>query len=230
VKLIKPSYKIIDNLDPIYILEKIEMCARTCYKSNLSNNFEQTKEFLRKIIHVRKHESVIEHFSFTVNFIIDRGVSHEIVRHRLASYSQESTRYVNYSKDKFGNQLTFIIPEWLPELEDGEYYYDIRNNVCYNNKNVEVDECTIKYLKELLNIEITYLDLIKGGWSAEKARDILPTATKTEIVVSANLREWRHILKLRTDFAAHPQMREIMRPFLDELKEKIPVIFEDIEY
>ncbi len=229
MRFIKPSYKIIDPLNPEYIIRKIEKCGRICYKSDESDEFEKAKEFVRKRIET-KHDSIIEHFSFSVIFIIDRGISHEMVRHRLASFSQESTRYVNFCKNKFGNQLTFIIPEWLPDLEEGEYYYNISNEVCHDKKPFVIDEITSKFIKELLEIENLYMTLIKNGWTPEKARYILPNGIKTEIVVTANLREWRHILKLRTEVYSHPQMREIMRPLVSELKSKIPIIFDDIEY
>jgi len=164
----------------------------------------------------RHHESVIEHGSMTVKFIIDRGVSHELVRHRLASFSQESTRYCNYSKDKFDNQLTFIVPCWL-DLTDWD-----------GRITVPSDDPKMIWLRAMSRAEIDYNKLIESGWVAQEARSILPNSLKTEIVVTANFREWRTIFTQRTSKAAHPQMREIMVPLLNEVKERIPVVFDDI--
>ena len=149
---------------------------------------------------------MLEHEKITVRFICDRGVTHEIVRHRIASYSQESTRYCNYSQDKFGNELTFIKPCFWNE-DDAQY-------------KLWLD--TMQYIEEMYN------KLIASGAKPEEARSILPNSLKTEIVVTMNLREWRHFFKLRTDPAAHPQIREISLALLDELKQKLPIIFGDI--
>ena len=149
----------------------------------------------------------MEHFSFTVKFICDRGVSHEIVRHRIASYSQESTRYCNYSKDNFGGEITVIEPCFL-----------IPGTKAY------AEWCTL-----CLNAEIAYFKMLDWGCSPQEARAVLPNSLKTELVMTANIREWRHFLKLRTSPAAHPQMREVANLLLEELKAKIPVVFDDIE-
>lgn len=205
MKLIKPYYKILSKIDGSEILEGIERAGRTCYKSEDKITQDSVEKFIRMIIK-RGHESVLEHQSISVLFVCDRGVSHEIVRHRLASFSQESTRYCNYSNDKFENELTFIEPCW----DLGGFSYSFRY--------------------ALQSAEQTYMFLVKNGWSAQQARSVLPNALKTEIVVTANLREWRTIFKQRTSKAAHPQMRELMCPLLDELKSFIPVIFDDITH
>jgi thymidylate synthase (FAD) len=159
----------------------------------------------------RGHEAMIEHYSFSVKFIVDRGVSHEMVRHRLCAVAQESTRYCNYSKDKFDNGVTFILPY---------FWKDTVNDVLLLNR----------WKDSIRSAENIYLELIKAGSSPQEARSVLPNSLKTEIVITANLREWRHILKLRTASQAHPQMREVMCPLLDELKIKVPVVFDDIKY
>lgn len=157
---------------------------------------------------------MIEHSAMTVRFIIDRGVSHELVRHRLCAFSQESTRYVNYK-----GGCTFVIPPWVnippgeyTELEDEDY---LANQV---------------WFLQLYDIEKTYISLLSFGWTPQQARSVLPNSTKTEIVVTANFREWQHIFKLRCAKAAHPQMREVMVPLHEECKELIPIIFDDIDY
>ncbi len=218
--LVKPSYQILTPLDPIAMLKRIEAAGRTCYKSEDRITEDSAIKFIKAIL-TRNHESVIEHESLSVRFICDRGVTHEIVRHRLASYSQESTRYVNYEK----KGAAFVIPPWV-NLLPGEPK--------------DVDETIVAlagvgnkagalWLLTMKNAEATYNDLLTLGWKPEQARSVLPNSLKTEIVMTANLREWRHFFKLRTSTAAHPQMREIAQPLLDELRTKIPVIFDKIE-
>jgi len=211
--LIKPSFEILTEVDPNvhYTIEKI---GRTAYKSEHKITEISHEKFIRGIIK-NGHESVLEHCNISIKFIIDRGVSHELVRHRLAAYTQESTRYCDY----IGN-ITFIIPPWI-EVQPGEY-----KDPCHApSKNYEA---TLWFFT-MLETERIYSKLRKNGWSPQMARSVLPNSLKTEIVMTANLREWRHVLKLRTASSAHPQMREIMIPLLKELKFKLPIIFEDIE-
>ena len=190
-------------------MAKLEKAGRTCYKSENNITKESSERFITSIIK-RGHESVLEHEKITVRFICDRGVTHEMVRHRIASYSQESTRYCNYTGDKFGNELTFIEP-------------------CFWNSDSQEDkEKKEIWLKSMKFIEDMYFELIKNGARPEEARAILPNSLKTEIVVTMNMREWRHYFKLRTDAAAHPQIREISCGLLEDLKEKLPIIFSDI--
>ena len=206
MKIINASYHIETPIDGAEILKRIEKAGRTCYKSEDRITEESAKSFVQKLIE-RGHESVLEHESITVRFICDRGVSHEIVRHRLASYSQESTRYCNYSGDRFGSELTFIRPCFLPEV-----------SVTYR-----------LWKRAMFVAEKKYFGLLNWGCTPQEARSVLPNSTKTEIVMTANLREWRHFLKLRTAKAAHPQMRELTVPLLHELQERIPVVFDDIQ-
>jgi thymidylate synthase (FAD) len=206
MKIIEPSFEFMHAVDGKKILESIEKAGRVCYKSEDSITSDSSMDFIEKILSSR-HESVIEHEKITVKIICDRGVSHEIVRHRIASYSQESTRYCNYSQSKFGNELTFIYPLFWNE-NTGKY--------------------TI-WQETMQAIENNYNRLISMGAHPEEARSILPNSLKTEIVITMNLREWRHFFKLRTTVKAHPQMREITIPMLKRFKMKIPIIFDDIE-
>ena len=206
MKVIVARYEILDKIDGMEVLKKIEGVARTCYKSE-DYIKEGSAERLVKSLIDRGHEAMLEHYSFSIKFICDRGVSHELVRHRMASFAQESTRYCNYSKDKFGNELTFIKPCFWEE-NTHEYF---------------------SWCESMGNAEKGYFELLKLEATPEKARSVLPNSIKTEIVMTANLREWRHFLKLRTAQAAHPQMRELTIPLLKELKDKIPVIFDDIK-
>lgn len=206
-KVIEPSFVIIEP-NPIHqsaILAKLEVCGRTCYKSESKAGSDTAEGFVRSLVE-RGHESVIEHVSLTIRFIFDRGVSHEVVRHRLASFSQESTRFCNYSQDRFGNEITVIRPEFW---EEGTSQYDV-------------------WLHAMEQAEQAYFRLLEMGALPQQARSVLPNSLKTEIVVTANLREWRLILKQRCSSAAHPQMRQIMCPLLAHLKETLPVIFGDI--
>jgi thymidylate synthase (FAD) len=169
-------------------LHLIEEAGRTCYKSEDAITSESSVAFVKMLIKA-KHFSVLEHVSITVKLITNRGVSHELVRHRIASYSQESTRYCNYSKDKFKNELSFIYPNAL--------HFDA------DQKRIWIRACE--------NAERDYLELLELGATPQAARDVLPNALKTEVVITANLREWRQIFEQRLAPAAHPQMVESMR-------------------
>lgn len=207
MKIIAPSFTIETRLDGWYsdmIIRSLESAARTCYKSECSiGTIESARAFVSKLVHVKKHESVIEHFSITVRFVVDRGVSHEIVRHRIAAYSQESTRYCNYSGEKFGREITVIKP---PFWTDCDHRYAFWKSACEE-------------------AERQYLALLDYGASPQEARSVLPNSLKTEIVMTANLREWRHVLSLRCSQAAHPQMREVMIPLQAEFQKHLPEIF-----
>lgn len=206
MKIIDPSTEILNHVDGDAILKHIELCGRVCYKSEDKITDSSARTFVANIIK-RGHEAVLEHASITVKFVVDRGVSHEIVRHRLAAYCQESTRYCNYSKDGFGNEITVIRPCYLPD--SGEDY------------NLWRKSCVVA--------ERQYLELLAYGHSPQEARAVLPNSLKTEVVMTANLREWRHFFRLRTAKVAHPQMREVTIPLLRQMRELIPVVFDDIE-
>jgi len=203
MRIIKPSVEIL-AMTPSP-LQLIELAYRNCYKSEDKTDPEKTGEFLRKYVG-KKHETPTEHASVTVRFIIDRGVSHELVRHRLASFSQSSTRYCNFSHEKFGKEITVIEPCFF---EQGSLAYDI-------------------WKTEMLSAESAYFRLLKNGATPEQARSVLPNSLKTDIVMTANIREFRHILKLRCSNASHPQMREVMLPLLDKFNEILPDLFFDI--
>ncbi len=207
MRIIKPYTEIInkENIDGIEILKNIEMVGRTCYKSEVNITEDSCKKFTAMLIS-RGHEAMIEHNHISVKFVCDRGVSHELVRHRLASFGQESTRYCNYTADKFNNELTFIEPIFL-----------------------DIDPlCKQIWIESMKNTEENYLWLVGHGWSPQDARSILPNSLKTEIVMTMNIREWRHFFMLRADTPAHPQMRELVIPLLHELNELVPIVFEDI--
>jgi thymidylate synthase (FAD) len=208
--LIKPSYKIeaINGAD----LLLMEAAGRTCYKSESKGD---PAGFLKSKIR-SKHLTIIEHGSMTVRFIADRGFTHELVRHRMAVYSQESTRYCNYS-----GGVAFIIPPWV-NVPEGEY----------NVAGRAYDDATDSWLNILWLAEQVYSGLLKAGWTPQQARAVLPNSLKTEIVMTANFREWRLIFEQRAlglTGKPHPQMLELMIPLLEEVKTKVPAIFDDLE-
>lgn len=200
MQILQPQV-ILEKIDREEILKKLEKAGRTCYKSENRITESSAPEFVKRIIK-RGHESVIEHVTITVRVICDRGISHEIVRHRIGSYSQESTRYCNYRT----KGIVFIEPFFFKEDEEK---YKI-------------------WLNAMKCCEEAYNKLIELGARPEEARTVLPHSLKTEIVITFNLREWRHFLKLRTSPQAHPQMRQIAIAILKKFKEVLPEIFFDI--
>jgi thymidylate synthase (FAD) len=205
MKIIAPSSRILTMDKGRILLERLEKAGRVCYKSEDRITAASAGPFVRRIIQ-SGHHSVLEHAGATVRIVCDRGVTHELVRHRLASYSQESTRYANYSRKKFGNEITVIRP-------------------CFWTKNSPAYKLWHAAMREA---ERAYLALTASGATAQAARSVLPNSLKTEIVVTCNMREWRHIFALRCDGAAHPQMREIMLPLLQKMHAAVPELFADL--
>lgn len=229
MNIINAYFVIEDEIDGEEILKRIEKAGRTCYKSEDKITVDSAKEFVKRIIK-SGHHSVLEHEKITVRIVCDRGVTHEIVRHRIASYSQESTRYCNYSKGKFGGEITVIDPVfWDHEFKHLNIQFLQNPRLCSE----ETLKLNAKYnvWKEAMEAaESYYLKLLELGASAQEARSVLPNSLKADIVMTANLREWRHFFTIRTTDACHPQMREISRPMLKEFQKLIPVIFDDIAY
>ena len=222
MKRIEASFDILTPISEggIDELKHIEKIGRVCYKSegNITEDGESAKKFVKMIID-RGHEAMIEHSSLSVKFTVDRGVSHELVRHRIASFAQESTRYCNYSLDKFDNECNFI---------------DLRNGIeldgkCKNMSAGDIALIMSEWMSAMEDAERHYLKMLELGATPQIARSVLPNSTKTEITITANYREWRNFFKLRVPATAHPQMREVTMPLLQELKTKLPVIFDDIE-
>lgn len=205
MKFVNPSYEILTEIskDGIKELQQIERVARVCYKSEdkIKEDGSSAKKLVSFLVK-QGHEAMLEHSQLSVLFVCDRAIANELVRHRIASFAQESTRYCNYASERMGGELTFIKPYYISD-EDRLYW-------------------------SLEEAETQYLGMIKDGMRPEEARCVLPMCLKTEIVVTANYREWRNIFKLRTAVAAHPQMRELLCPLLKDLQKKIPVIFDDI--
>ena len=200
MKIIQPSFEILDHNN---LLRVIELGGRVCYKSEDQIGLDSDIRLIEKLKSF-KHESVFEHGVITVKFVCDRGVTHELVRHRTGvAYSQESTRYCNYGKDKFGNEITVIEPFFFPQ-----------NSLA-----------RVAWQEACAAAEDAYIGMIDAGVRPQEARSVLPNSLKTEIQVTANVREWRHILRLRTDRQAHPQIRQIMVPLAHRLAQMWPVLF-----
>lgn len=205
MKVIDPYYEILNMPDPDYALKHIERAARTCYKSE-DKISRGSAEKLLKALNRSGHHSVFEHISVSVLIVCDRGITHEIVRHRLCSFSQESTRYANYSKEKFGNEITVIRP----------FFWD------------ENDETYAEWFSSMMAAEKSYLKLLAMDAKPQEARSVLPNSLKTEIIVTANLREWKHIFKLRCNQASHPQIRQIMLPLLNAFRKTFQIYYSDL--
>ena len=219
MRTLKPQHVIIgkDQIEGHKILKHIEKIARTWYKSEDLINDESAEKMIKKLIKLN-HLAMIEHASVSVLFTCDRGVTHEIVRHRVASYAQESTRYVNYSKDKFGNEIGYI---------------DIAGGIALDTKMKDlpvetIDAIISEWNQACIDAEKHYMKMLELGATPQIARSVLNNSTKTDINVTMNLREWRHFFELRCDTPAHPQMRELVIPLLKEMSEVIPIVFDDL--
>jgi thymidylate synthase (FAD) len=209
MRVIEPYVVIETDLSAAAVmLATVERAGRTCYQSSWKSGPGSAPGFAAMIIK-RGHESVLEHVSVTARFVVDRGVSHELVRHRLCAFSQESTRFCNYAGDRFGGEVTFIRPPWV----------DLGHLA---------DPMSLTWAAAMRDAEVTYLQLLELGWKPEQARSVLPNSLKTDIVVTANLREWRHIFRLRTAAPAHPQMRQVMVPLRERLGVAFAPVFSDL--
>jgi len=212
MKVIEPSFEVISA--PLYedVCRVLEICIRNAYKSEDKIGPGTGEKLIRNVLGRKPtpHESCIEHGGFTLRFITDRGVSHELVRHRLLSPTQESTRYCNYAKEKFGNEITFVTPAWYKE------------EAKYNKRGWWVKACK--------DSEASYFGMLGDGFTPQEARAALNNSTKTDVIATTNFREWRHIFNLRTHLTAHPDMRMLMRPALKWARETYPALFEGVGY
>lgn len=225
MKIIEQSWSFVRKPEGNEILKIIEEAGRTCYKSEDKITPESSRKFVKNVIG-SGHHSVIEHASISIRIITDRSVTHELVRHRIAAYSQESTRYCNYSKDKFNNEITIILPVWFNGLDINNVQTNILNNTGTTGREMQFRI----WKSACIEAENKYFSLLKAGQSPQEARSVLPNSLKTEIVMTANAREWRHVFSLRCSKKAHPQIRELMIDVLSGFKDNMPILFDDIEY
>ena len=216
MRTVEASVEFINPPEYAVVLDTIEKVGRTCYKSEHLITEDSAEGFVRRLIQ-RGHEAMIEHGSVTMRFINDRGISHEEVRHRIASFGQESTRYCNYSKDKFDGEVTYIDIERGMELDAtvSKLQFEVKLAIIH------------EWMIACLDAERHYMRMLELGATPQIARSVLNNSTKTELCVTMNFREWRHFIRLRNDPTAHPQMREVAQQALDMLYEKYPVFFEE---
>lgn len=212
MKIIDASSTFITEINTDEVMLRLGIIAGLCYRGMMynDNDLENATRIISNCVK-NHHESVLEHYSVSISFNTSRDITHELVRHRLASFTQESTRYCNYSGDKFGNEIR-VIDIW-------NYIKDLKN----------AEDIHSAWMLSCKEAEDKYFELISLGTPVQIARDVLPHSLATTIIVTANLREWRHILKLRTASSAHPAIRDLMIPVLKKFKNELPVIFSDIE-
>jgi thymidylate synthase (FAD) len=241
MKIVEQSWSWFREPNAKEMLRTVEEAGRTCYKSEDHITEDSAKDFVQKMISSGHHAMIEFAVPPPVKVITDRGVTHEIVRHRLFSYAQESTRYCNYSKDKFGNEITVILPVWFQEVDS--VYRDshgggtsIRasfDHIREDNRVFGTTDREIQFSKWFVACELAaacYFGLLNTGQTPQEARAVLPNSLKTEINICGNVREWRHFFTLRCSNKAHPQMRELARDILKGFKEAIPVLFDDIDW
>lgn len=217
MNIVQPYAKLIDvdgRGDGIALLRKIEWCGRISHRSEEAQSPDSWDRFIRAVVLQHGDWSIVEHASVSVDMLVDRGITHEIVRHRLFSFTQESTRFVNYDKKM---PASFIAPELSDEAARAP-----------NGEQVELS-CAQQWRHAINTVESVYRGLIRKGVSPQIARSVFPNALASRIIVTGNLRNWRHFFLMRTSKEAHPQMRQVTIPLLLEFQEKIPILYEDIE-
>lgn len=204
MQIVTPYAKMLgipDKAAGIELLKKIEWCGRISHRSEEAQTEDSWYKFIHTVVLGHGDWSIVEHASVTCDFVVDRGITHEIVRHRLFSFTQESTRFVNYEKKM---PSRFIRPNFS------------------NTNQATAWEIAIT------NCELCYLDMLANGAAPQIARSVFPNALASRIVITGNLRNWRHFFIMRTTKEAHPQMKEVTIPLLREFQEKIPILYEDI--
>lgn len=230
MKIVKQSWQFEEPVNGEAILTKIERAGRTCYKSEDKITPESARKFVAMCV-ASGHHSVIEHHNITVRIVTDRGVTHEIVRHRLAAYSQESTRYCNYSGDKFGKEITVILPVWFNSISESKQDAIVKSHLHVTAETVteQANEVSFSvWVRTIMETERGYFQLLELGQTPQEARSVLPNSLKTEIVMTANIREWRHFFTLRASSKSHPQMVALAADMLKGFRAAVPVLFDDI--
>ena len=205
MKIVEPWIKV-EKIDGVKIMKRLERACRTCYRTEGTITEYSYKRLLNNCI-TSGHESVLEHEKITVRIYNDIGSYKDLTRHRFASFSIESTRYCSYDKDKFGNEITFINPRYI---EDEKIYQTWKD--------------------AMQNIENSYIKMKQLGATTDMCREILPHSTAGEYTMTANIREWRHILSLRTTKHVHPSIRQVLIPLLKYFQQEMPELFGKIEY
>ena len=205
MRIVEPWIKV-EKIDGKQIMKRIERACRTCYRSEGKITEDSYKKLIKNCI-TSGHESVLEHEKVTVRIYSDIGSYKDLTRHRFASFSVESTRYCSYDKDKYGNEIAIMNPVYI-----------------------EVKEVYEVWKKTMEEMEKGYMEMKRLGASTDMCREVLPHSTAAEYTMTANIREWRHILSLRTTKNVHPSIRQVLIPLLKYVKEQMPEIFDDVEY
>ena len=225
VRFCDSSFKILTKLNEKSILKHLELCGRECYQSGAKTTKDSCYSFVERLIK-NSEGSVLEHAGFSVRFICSRSLSHQLVRHRLCSFSEQSQRYCNYATKV---PIYLIIPLWIPENDKEflrNFVIDVENYMVQERPDLSED--TLNWLETVMESIRSYNRLIRIGLKPQEARAVLPNSVKTAIVCTTNMREWRHILDLRTSKRADPEIRELMQELLKELKVQLPVLFNGI--
>lgn len=243
MKIVRPYAKIIKNADagvgifsPRVALERIEWAGRISHRSEDKQSTDSWRKFIETVVLGHGDWSIVEHVSVSVDFLVDRGITHEIVRHRLFSYTQESTRFVNYEKKM---EPAFIYPK--PEVECkhcldgvvalGQDFDGFKKIWLHYDESVNHKwPCAYdpNWLQPVAECEQSYKELLKKGWRPQEARSVFPNALASRLIMTGNLRSWRHFFTMRTTLEAHPQMRQVTIPLLQEFKDAFPLLFDDI--
>jgi thymidylate synthase (FAD) len=244
MQLIEPSARIVSIPEYEHALNTVEAAIRVCKKSHISLDIQSKENLIRKVIEAG-HLSTVEHVSVTVHLVTGRGTTHELVRHRIASFSQESSRFCLYSNDKFGSEISAIRPYWFSRKEWEIYLAHVQNGVTDFSVNGDISylQPIDNWYKSIVQAEHAYMQLTTVNQKlidpdcndlllpAQAARGILPTDLKTEIIMTANIRQWRHVFNLRVlgiTGIPHPDIKLLLEPLLTKFKEQLPVFFEDM--
>jgi thymidylate synthase (FAD) len=230
MKIVQPYAKIVDPQSLLGALKRIEYAARISHASEDAQTEDSAERFLRAVVLGHGDWSVVEHVSVSVEFLVDRGITHELVRHRIASYTQSSTRFINYAKKM---PPTFVYPK--PEVQChhciiGDNLHVLTKDEWTHTVNGSEMPCSYDgdWIQSIVTAEDKYRCLLEKGWRPQEARSVFPNALSSKILTTMNLRSWRHFLLMRTTKEAHPQMRQVTIPLLAEFQKLVPVLFEDI--
>jgi len=230
MKIVEPYAKIVDEISLTGALQRIEYAARISHASEDGQTDNSAERFLRAVVLGHGDWSVVEHVSVSVEFLVDRGITHELVRHRIASYTQSSTRFINYAK-KMPPTFLYPKPEVICDrcIGGGEAYRNSEGEWVHRANDTHYD-CFYDrhWMNAVSSCEYDYRQLLEKGWRPQEARSVFPNALSSKILMTCNLRSWRHFLLMRTTKEAHPQMRQVTIPLLAEFQRLVPVLFEDI--
>lgn len=246
MRLVKPSWEIMPHLPYPQMLDNVCHMIGHCYKADAPTVMEEQEAFIQARLR-KHHDSVIEHVGFSVDFVVDRGITHELVRHRISSPTQESTRYCNYSMGKFGEHVTFVMPPFVSaHIPEGEYVGLRKTNFGTfllpkytpeksTDHPLVPDQAVYLWLDTMLSAGDSYLRAVSsvgGSMPPEIARGMLPHATKADFGTTANMRQWRTVFKQRAlgiTGRPHPQMLEVMEPLFEECIRRFPAFFKDLD-